>query len=51
MWGTPRTGGTYSDGEAAVGGCSWWGQTGPALHPLEVRPGTAGGSDTVTLSL
>ena len=51
MWGTLRTGGTYSDGGAAVGGCSWWGHTGLALHPLEVRPGRAGGSDTLTLSL
>lgn len=51
MWGTLRTGGTYSDGGAAVGGCSWWGHTGLALHPLEVRPGRAEGSDTLTLSL
>lgn len=49
MWGTLRTRGTYSGGEAAVGGCSWWGHTGPALHPLESRPRTAGGRDTVTL--
>lgn len=46
-WGTLRTRGTYSGGEAAVGGCSWWGHTGLALHPLELRPKTAGGSEIV----
>lgn len=46
MWGKPRTRGTYSGGEAAVGGCSWWGHTGPALHLLELRPRTARGRNT-----
>lgn len=38
VWGKRTTRGTYIGGEAAVGGCSWWGRTGQALHPREQRP-------------
>lgn len=46
VWDTLRTAETCSGGEAAAGGCSWWGHIGPALHPLKQRPRTAQGSGT-----
>jgi len=42
VWGTQRTRGTYSGGEAAEGGCSWLGRGGLALHPQVLRPKTTG---------